>query len=224
MHFTWLTPPGSYRVTTCREREFTLDHIHTFWPDKDMESLPGWVVVVVVDLCFTTLLTSQVIIVAFYSEREKSDKFCSEALISAWGSFTCHKCTTRDPRLYFPSEGSHAQGLYALKKSIDPSREEWSAQCRGYLRDNTNIEDYSHHSFTHSNKADMIKMVMMAKLYSGNNGGLKISDNYLTGEENPENTSPRKLVPTGARTQARCVTGAHATAWPTAVNMIKHNK
>ena len=29
---------------------------------------------------FTTLLTSQVISVAFYSEREKSDKFCSETL------------------------------------------------------------------------------------------------------------------------------------------------
>ena len=57
----------------------------------------GGEVVVVVDLGFTTLLTSQVISVAFYSEREKSDKFCSEALISAWGSFKCRKSTTRDP-------------------------------------------------------------------------------------------------------------------------------
>ena len=32
---------------------------------------------------FTTPLTSQVIGVDFNSEREKSDKFCSEALISA---------------------------------------------------------------------------------------------------------------------------------------------
>ena len=47
---------------------------------------------VVVDLGFTTLLTSQVISVAFYSEREKSDKFCSEAVISAC-SFTCRKST-----------------------------------------------------------------------------------------------------------------------------------
>ena len=39
--------------------------------------------VVVVDWGFTTLLTSQVISVAFYSEHEKPDKFCSEALISA---------------------------------------------------------------------------------------------------------------------------------------------
>ena len=35
------------------------------------------------DLGFTTLLTSQVISVAFYSEREKFEKCCSEALISA---------------------------------------------------------------------------------------------------------------------------------------------
>ena len=36
-----------------------------------------------VDLDLTTLLTSQVISVTFYSEREKSDKFFSVALISA---------------------------------------------------------------------------------------------------------------------------------------------
>ena len=34
-------------------------------------------VAVVVDLGFTMLLTSQVIGITFYSEREKSDKFCS---------------------------------------------------------------------------------------------------------------------------------------------------
>ena len=36
------------------------------------------VVAVEVDLGFTTVLTSQVISVAFYNKREKSDKFCSE--------------------------------------------------------------------------------------------------------------------------------------------------
>ena len=39
--------------------------------------------VVVLVLGLATLLISQVIRVAFYSEREKADKFCSEALISA---------------------------------------------------------------------------------------------------------------------------------------------
>ena len=49
--------------------------------------------------------------------------------------------------------------------------------------------------------------------------GLKLPDTSLTGEEIPrKKTSPRKLVPTGDRTRARCVTGAHATTWPTAVD------
>ena len=32
----------------------------------------------------------------------------------------CRKFTSRDPRLYFPSEENHTQDFYALKKSIDP--------------------------------------------------------------------------------------------------------
>ena len=67
-------------------------------------------------------LTSQVIGIAFYSEREKSDKFSSEVLISAWGSFTCRKCTTRDPRLYCPSEGSHTQDFFYLENPSTPAR------------------------------------------------------------------------------------------------------
>ena len=43
VNFTWLTPCGSYRATTCREREVILDDIH-FSPQKDMEGLPGWVI------------------------------------------------------------------------------------------------------------------------------------------------------------------------------------
>ena len=61
-------------------------------------------------------------------------------------------------------------------------------------------------------------MRMMAKLYSGTFGGLKRPDICLTGEQNHEKTSPRKHVPIGDRTRARCVTGAHATTWPTAVD------
>ena len=42
--FTWLTPPESYRATTCNVRELTLDHIQYihFCPHKDPEGLPGW--------------------------------------------------------------------------------------------------------------------------------------------------------------------------------------
>ena len=55
--------------------------------------------------------------------------------------------------------------------------------------------------------------------------GLKLPDIYLTGEEKTsEKTSPRKLVPTGDRTRAHYVTGAHAAALPTAVDMTEKNK
>ena len=54
------------------------------WPDWKSISSAGTVV-----LGVTTLLTSQVINVAFYSEREMSDNFFSEVLISAWGSCKC---------------------------------------------------------------------------------------------------------------------------------------
>ena len=76
---------------------------------------------VVVVLGLTSLLTFQVISVAFYSKREKSDNFCSEALISAWGSFTCHKSMTRDSQLYFPSEGSHTQVFTLWKNPSTPA-------------------------------------------------------------------------------------------------------
>ena len=57
----------------------------------------------------------------------------------------------------------------------------------------------------------------------GNLGGLKLPDICLTGEEKPrKKTSPRKPVPTGDRTRARCVTGARATAWSTAVDYKRY--
>ena len=53
----------------------------------------------------------------------------------------------------------------------------------------------------------------------GDLGGIKLPDICLTGEEKPQKTSPRKFVLTRDRTRARCMTGAHATAWPTAVDI-----
>ena len=53
---------------------------HTSNNDVEQSDIPSEVIV---DLGFKTLLTSQVISIAFYSEREKSDKFCSEAVIPA---------------------------------------------------------------------------------------------------------------------------------------------
>ena len=48
----------------------------------------------------------------------------------------------------------------------------------------------------------------------GDLGGLKLPEICLTGEEKSRKPPPRKLVPTGDRIRARCVTGAHAAAWP----------
>ena len=59
-----------------------------------------------------------------------------------------------------------------------------------------------------------------AQIIFGDLGGLKLPDICLTGEEKPEKTSPRELVPTGDRTRARCVIGVHATAWSTAVDIL----
>ena len=70
----------------------------------------------------------------------------------------------------------------------------------------------------HSNKANMKGWLWRRKEdYDGQMifvdlVGLKLPDICLTGEEKPEKTSPRKLVPTGDRTRARCVTGAHSTS------------
>ena len=55
--------------------------------------------------------------------------------------------------------------------------DEWSAQCRGQLRDNMNIKDDTHiHPLINFNKAEMIRMIMMAKWYSRNYEGLKLRD------------------------------------------------
>ena len=54
----------------------------------------------------------------------------------------------------------------------------------------------------------------------GDLGDQKLPDICLKGEEKPQKTSPRNPVLTGDRTWARCVTGTHAAAWPTAVDSL----
>ena len=70
--------------------------------------------VVVVDLGFTMLLTFQVISVA--SEREKSDKFCSEALISAGGPFTCLNIYDTGPTALLPFRRKSYTGFLRSEK------------------------------------------------------------------------------------------------------------
>ena len=68
----------------------------------------------------------------------------------------------------------------------------------------------------------MIDVDNDGKMIFGDLGGLNLPDICLTGEEKPQKTSPRELVPTGDRTRARCMTGAHAAVWPTAVAMFQY--
>ena len=118
-----------------RYQPTTFHGVCLIFSSKDI-IVEAWMSPVMVVLCgmnseSRTLSESQVISVAFCSVRKTSNKFRSEALISASGTFTCkcRKCATRDLRLYFPSEGSHTQDFYALKKSIVPGwvsiREPW---------------------------------------------------------------------------------------------------
>ena len=65
------------------------------------------------------------------------------------------------------------------------------------------------HSQIHSNKTNMRRMIIMAKLYSGDLVGLRLPD-----------ISHRKLVRTGDRTRARCMTDAHTTACSTEVDQL----
>ena len=54
----------------------------------------------------------------------------------------------------------------------------------------------------------------------GDFGGLELPDICLTSEEKPRKNLTQETFPTGDRTRARCVTGAHATTWPIAVDTL----
>ena len=59
------------------------------------------------------------------------------------------------------------------------------------------------------------------QMISGELGGLKLPDICLTGEEEPRKILTQETCPDRGRTRARCVTGAHAAAWSTAVDKIR---
>ena len=63
-------------------------------------------------------------------------------------------------------------------------------------------------------------MIMMAKWYSGTLWAWSFLTFILQVRKTPEKTSPRKPVPPGDRTRARCVISSHATTCSTAVDPI----
>ena len=57
----------------------------------------------------------------------------------------------------------------------------------------------------------------------GDLGGLELPDICLTVEKKPRKNLTQETCPTGDRTRVRCVTGAHAAAWPTEVDLKVNN-
>ena len=112
--------------------------------------------------------------------------------------------------------GSHTY-FFDHTRSWRASPDEWSAQCWGQ-RQHKHERQYT--PSTHS-------VIPTRRIWNDDYDGqmilwgLKVPDICLTGEEK---TSPRKLVPTGDRTRARCVTSAHATTCSTAVDQDCYNK
>ena len=84
------------------------------------------------------------------------------------------------------------------------------------------MKNNTHQALTQSSQQGEYGMMITTAMIFGDLGGLKFPDICLTGEENPEKTAPRKLVPTGNQTRARYVTGARATASSTAVDFITY--
>ena len=76
------------------------------------------------------------------------------------------------------------------------SPDEWSALCRGHLRDSTNMKDNTHQAHTQSSEhGEYGMMITTAKWYSGTLGGLKFPDMCLTGEENPRKNLTQETCP-----------------------------
>ena len=72
------------------------------------------------------------------------------------------------------------------------------------------------HAHIHSNKADMKGWLCRPNDIRGPCGPKAAWRLTYRWGKTPKKTSPTKLVPTGHRTRARCVTGAHATVCSTA--------
>ena len=102
--------------------------------------------------------------------------------------------------------GSHIY-FFDHTRTWKASPDEWSAQCRGHLRDSTNMKDNTHQAHTHShpNKANMEWWLRCPNDGRGPWGpkvSWHLSDRW--GKTQKKETSPRKPVPTGpAPWQAR---------------------
>ena len=73
------------------------------------------------------------------------------------------------------------------------SSDEWSAQCRGHLRDSTNMKDNTYQTHTQSyQQGEYGMMIMAAKWYSGTLWAWSFLTFVLQVRINPKKISPRK--------------------------------
>ena len=90
--------------------------------------------------------------------------------------------------------GSHTY-FFDHTRTWRASPDDWSAQCRGHLRDSTNMKDNTHQAHTKSSQQGEYGMVMTtAKLYSETLGS-KVSWLCLIGEEKPRKNLTQDTCP-----------------------------
>ena len=113
--------------------------------------------------------------------------------------------------------GSHVY-FFDTTRTWRASPDEGSAQCRGHPREHKHERTiHTTHASIHSNTANMKGWLWRPNDIRGS-CGLKASWHCLTDEVKLRKTLPKKLVPTGDRTRARCVTSTHATTCSTVVD------
>ena len=91
--------------------------------------------------------------------------------------------------------GSHTY-YFDHTRTWKASPDEWSAQCRGHLRDSTNMKDSTHQAHTQSSiEANMEWWLRHGQMIFGDLGGLKFPDICLTGEEKPRKNLTQETCP-----------------------------
>ena len=119
--------------------------------------------------------------------------------------------------------GSHTH-FFDYRRTWRASKDEGWAQCRGHLRDNETWKTIlTIDASIHSNKVNMKGWLWRLNDIRGTCGPKASWHLSCRWGKNSIKSSPRKLVPTGDRTRARCMTGVHATACPTAVDVFLIN-
>ena len=84
----------------------------------------------------------------FYTNRSRPNPFYCRIL--TFHIYVTHASQSHDPSGEEISCGTHTHILFWPHKTWRASLNVWSAQCRGHLRDSTNIKDDTHHSLTRS--------------------------------------------------------------------------